>query len=145
MCSVAQSCLTLWSVDWLLRPCGLQPPVSSVLKIFQARILEWGAISYSRGSSWPRNRNCIPFVSCIDSWILYPSATGTWFMPKLEDSIGCWKECVAKVIWGRAEEFAVKSDLVACGRKPWSSAAGIPHQKVGGGGNISGEKWWIRG
>ena len=31
-------------------------------------------------------------------------------------------------------KFKKKSGLVACGRKPWSSAAGIPHQKVGGGG-----------
>ena len=31
------------------------PPGSSVQGIFQARILEWAAISYSRGSSWPRD------------------------------------------------------------------------------------------
>ena len=31
------------------------PPGSSVHGIFQARILEWLAISYSRGSSWPRD------------------------------------------------------------------------------------------
>ena len=30
--------------------------------IFQARVLEWVAISFSRGSSWPRNRTQ---VSCI--------------------------------------------------------------------------------
>ena len=29
--------------------------------IFQARVLEWIAISFSRGSSWPRNRT---WVSC---------------------------------------------------------------------------------
>ena len=32
------------------------PPGSSVHGIFQARILEWLAISYSRGSSRPRDR-----------------------------------------------------------------------------------------
>ena len=31
-------------------------PGSSVLGIFQARILEWVAISYSRGSSCPRDK-----------------------------------------------------------------------------------------
>ena len=36
-----------------LRPHGLQP---SVPEIFQARMLEWVAISFSRGSSQPRNR-----------------------------------------------------------------------------------------
>ena len=29
---------------------------SSICGIFQARVLEWIAISFSRGSSWPRNR-----------------------------------------------------------------------------------------
>ena len=32
------------------------PPSSSVHGIFQARILEWVAIPFSRRSSWPRNR-----------------------------------------------------------------------------------------
>ena len=38
------------------------PPGSSVHGIFQARILEWVAISFSRGSSWPRDRTCISFT-----------------------------------------------------------------------------------
>ena len=33
--------------------CG--PPGSSVHGILQARVLEWDAISFSRGSSWPRD------------------------------------------------------------------------------------------
>ena len=37
------------------RPHGLCPPGSSILGIFQARILEWVAIPFSRGSSWPRS------------------------------------------------------------------------------------------
>ena len=53
---VAQSCLTLWnSVD-----CSL--PASSVCGILQARIVEWVAIPFSRGSSWPRGQTQ---VSCI--------------------------------------------------------------------------------
>ena len=35
---------------------------SSVHRILQARMLEWVVISFSRGSSWPRNRI---WVSCI--------------------------------------------------------------------------------
>ena len=35
-------------------PMGCSPPGSSVHEIFQARILEWVAISFSRGSTWPR-------------------------------------------------------------------------------------------
>ena len=38
-----------------LLPHGLCSPVSSVRGILQSRILEWVAISYSRGSSQPRD------------------------------------------------------------------------------------------
>ena len=37
----------------------------------QARILDWVAISYSRGSSQPRDQTCISCISCIGGWILY--------------------------------------------------------------------------
>ena len=47
---VAQSCPTLFD------PMDGIPPGSSIHGIFQARILEWVAISFSRGSSWPRDR-----------------------------------------------------------------------------------------
>ena len=39
-----------------------RPPGSSVHGISQVRILEWVAISFSRGSSWPRNQT---HISCI--------------------------------------------------------------------------------
>ena len=52
----AQSCLTLCN------PMDCSPPGSSVHEIFQARILEWFAISYSRGSSQPRD---LIYISCI--------------------------------------------------------------------------------
>ena len=65
-CSVATSCCTL------LWPHGLQPPGSSVRGISQARILEWVAISFSRGFSWPRDRT---LISCIGRWTLYHWAT----------------------------------------------------------------------
>ena len=48
------------------------PSVSSVHGILQARILEWVAISFSRGSSWPRNRT---LVSCIAGRFLTDWAT----------------------------------------------------------------------
>ena len=42
------------------------PPGSSIQGILQARILEWVAISYSRGSSWSRDR--IQHVLCLLHW-----------------------------------------------------------------------------
>ena len=46
-------------------PMDCSPPGSSVHGIFQARILEWVAISSSRGSSQPRDQTHISCVSCI--------------------------------------------------------------------------------
>ena len=50
------------SCSTLCNPMDCSPPGSSVHVILQARILEWVAISFSRGSSPPRDRTC---VSCI--------------------------------------------------------------------------------
>ena len=71
---VAQSCLTLCN------PMDCSLPGSSVRGLFQARILEWVAISFSRGSSQHRDRTQ---VSCIagrfftswpweNSWTVFP-------------------------------------------------------------------------
>ena len=60
MLSCAQLCPTLCN-----------PPGSSVHGIFQARILEQVAISYSRGSSQPMDQTWVSFVSCTGRWILY--------------------------------------------------------------------------
>ena len=51
---VIQSCPTLCD------PIDYSPPGSSVSGIFQARILEWVAISSSRESSWPRDWTWFP-------------------------------------------------------------------------------------
>ena len=39
--------------------------------ILQARILEWVAIPFSRGSSWPRDRTCVSYISCTGRRVLY--------------------------------------------------------------------------
>ena len=52
-------------------PVDCSPPGSSVRGLFQARILEWVAISSSGGSSQPRDQICVSCVSCIGRWILY--------------------------------------------------------------------------
>jgi len=46
-------------------------PVFSVHEILQARILEWVAISSSRGSSQPGDQTLVSYVSCIGWQILY--------------------------------------------------------------------------
>ena len=51
--------LSCFSRVWLWDPVDGSPPGSSVHGILQARTLEWAAISFFRGSSWPRNWTCI--------------------------------------------------------------------------------------
>ena len=54
---VAQSCPTLCD------PMDC-PPFFSVHEIFQARILEWVAISFSRGSSRPNDQTQVSHIAC---------------------------------------------------------------------------------
>ena len=71
---VAQSCLTVCN------PAHYSPPASSV----QARILEWVAISFSRGSSQPRNRT---WVSCIAGrFFTVWDTTCVWIITNLPSS-----------------------------------------------------------
>ena len=57
---VSNSFVTPWTV-------AHQAPLSRF-----PRLLEWVAISFSRGFSWPRDRT---YISCIGRWILYIEAT----------------------------------------------------------------------
>ena len=47
----------------LCDPVDCSPPDSSVHGILQARILEWVAISFSRGSSQPRDRTQVSHIA----------------------------------------------------------------------------------
>ena len=44
---------------------------TSVHGILQARILKWIAMPSSRGSSWPRDKILVSYVSSIGRWVLY--------------------------------------------------------------------------
>ena len=68
-CGRAQSCLILCD------PRGYRPPGSSVHGISQARILQWVAIPFARGSAWHRDRTCVSCISCTGRQILYQWAT----------------------------------------------------------------------
>ena len=51
-------------------PMNYSPPSSCVHGIFQARILEWVAISFSSRSSRSRDQTHISCISCTGRWIL---------------------------------------------------------------------------
>ena len=57
VCLVVQSCSTLFD------PIDCTPPDSSIHGILQARILEWVAIPFSRGSSQPRDQTQVSLIA----------------------------------------------------------------------------------
>ena len=68
-----QSCLTVCD------PIDYSPPSSSAHGVLQARILEWVAISSSRGSSQPRDQTHVSYVSCTGRFFFTTSTT--WEAP----------------------------------------------------------------
>ena len=70
---VAQSCLILWD------PMDCSPPGSYIHGIFQARIQEWVAISFSRRSSRPRDWTQVSLIvgRCFTIWATREQKTKT--------------------------------------------------------------------
>ena len=94
-----------------LWPHGLYslPGSSSVHGIFQARILEWVAISYSRESSWRRDQTP-RLLHCSQMPFLNPACTcghsrftHVLLKPGLKDFeyylASMWNECNCTVVW----------------------------------------------
>ena len=69
-------CLVDLSGPTLCDPMFCNPPGSSVDGTSQRRILEWVSISFSGGSSRPRDWTSISSVSCIGRW--FPHYWATW-------------------------------------------------------------------
>ena len=67
---ILRVCVCVLSHVWLCDPMDCRLPGSSVHGISKARILECVAISFSRESSWPRDRTSDFCVFCIGRWIL---------------------------------------------------------------------------
>ena len=66
------ACVLSWfSLVWHGDSMDCSLPGSSVHGILQARVLEWVAMSFSRGLSQPKDRTCISLLSCIGRQILY--------------------------------------------------------------------------
>ena len=111
---ITQSCLTLFD------PKACRLPGSSVRRIFQAGILEWVAISFSRGSYQPRDGI---WVSCIASmyftiWATREAQLYVYIYPTMKKAehqrndaleLWCWRRLL-RVPWtaGRSNQFILK-------------------------------------
>ena len=90
--AASQQCPTL------CHPMNNSLPGSSVHGILLARILEWGAISYSRGSSQPRDQTQVSYISCAGRQLLYHQhhlgrLLRPWDSPGTNTGVGCHFLC----------------------------------------------------
>ena len=137
MCVCAQLCLTLCD------PKDCSPPGSSVSGISQARILEWVAISFSKGSPWPRDWTQVSCGSYIGRRILYHWATWEavqvykqWKFKSTNESLwdeGNWlcDHDILSVILGISEQFIqemtdanILSIMMSCMNTWWNPLIG---------------------
>ena len=78
VCVCVCVCIQFSVLSNSLRLHGLSMPCSSVHGIFQVKILERVAISYSGESSWSRDWIHISFISCIGRWFFFFYHCPTW-------------------------------------------------------------------
>ena len=92
---IAVLCAHLCLILYDFMDCSL--PGSSAHGIFQARILEQVAISYSKGYSRPRRWIHVSCVFCLGKWILYHCATWQAHLYiRSWERIGFWLEDIRK-------------------------------------------------
>ena len=77
------------------------PPGSSVHGILQVRVLEWVAISFSRGSSGPRDRTQVTDIAGR-GFNLWATRTDPWHT-------GDWHKNTINALVGKCQHFIIKS------------------------------------
>ena len=86
VCVCACVCFQLLIHVWLFAtPWTVGCQTSLSMGFSRAEILEWGAISYSRGSSQPKDWTHVSCISFTGRWILYHCTT--WEAPYISDII----------------------------------------------------------
>ena len=94
------------------------PPDLLVHRIFQAGTLEWVSISFSRESSWPRDRSSI---SCIGRWVFHYYAPGAQPLKRMKNAICCNmdrpRDCHTE--WSQAKRNIRWYCIYAQSRKKW--------------------------
>jgi len=86
---VTQSCPTFCD------PMDCSLPCSSVHGIFPARVLEWVVISFSRGSSWPRDQTRVSHI------------IGRCFIVWATREVHLWWKCFYFPIWETSVHFGL--------------------------------------
>ena len=119
-----QLCPTLWD------PMDYNPPGSFAHGIFQARNLEWVAISFSRGSSRHRDRTQVSSISALAGRFFTISATGE---ARFRILLLVWNKEKYKftgpgVVVGTSEGLTQLLVALKCDRTEGSRGCGSPDQ-----------------
>ena len=142
--SVIQSHPALWD------PMDCSPLGSSVHGILQARILEWVAIPFSRGASWPRNRT---WGSCITGkfFTIWATREAKGEKKRLQDQN--WDKFVEANFASMWKCFLTKEMSGLWGRRPgelasgwsWGSGPRVAgrHAMTGGQWQGLGQSWGV--
>ena len=121
---------------------------SSVHGIFQARILEWVAISPFRGSSQPRDWIWVSCISCIGSWSFITSSTYETLIHKILNLLSTKRGArasqmalVVKNMLGNAGDIRHTDSIPGLGRSP-GGWPGNPLQDTCLENPVDGGAWW---
>ena len=114
----AQSCPSLCgTMDYSL-------PGSWAHGIFQARTQRWVAISYSRGSSWPRDQTHVSCISC--SYPFQRQKMDIFFLIVWHTHSSGWRDlflCVGKFPFSPESSKCTREKTLCFHTKRWASAA----------------------
>ena len=113
------------------------PPGFSVHGILQARVLEWFAIPFSRGSSRPGNQTCVSCISCL-SPVLPGKPMEDYSLNVVLLALGqvkaqkfnCWMREDGERSWKEPVRSIKKEHRYACGglwNVPGGASTSIPH------------------
>ena len=121
MCGQLLSCVQLFAT---LMDCS--SPGSSVHGIFQVRMLERVAISFSGGSSWPGDRTWISCVSCTGRQILYHRATSEAQLSGRHTS-----RAARGILWGSKGGNRMKTCMTVWhGKVDWQKKGYTPQLRI---------------
>ena len=108
LCMRAQS---LQSCPTLCDPVDCSPPGSSIHGILQARILEWIAFSFSKGSSQPGDWTLVSCISCIADGFFTtepPRKLPNWLCPNIK----CKSSFKKVYIWNSEIHFTLEDIIL---------------------------------
>ena len=89
-------CIQFFATTW-----AIAHQASLSMEFSMPRILEWVAISFSGGSSWPRDQTCVSCVSSTGRWILYRCAIWEAFITSMihpKYTFPFWSLCIIIIL-----------------------------------------------